>query len=166
MPCCCSDFLRCSPSAWAPRLCLARLSLRCMPALSCKQACYCGSVGCFIFMSARCSRSPAALRTGASAFTERHLRQSLEGALRVPFRIRGWCCAHRATLAFLKAALTGCPEGILSAEGCTSEEKLSWWTDGWILLPSRARSRLASTCSFFSATDRGIGPGCWRCTTL
>jgi hypothetical protein len=32
-----------------------------------QQPCYCGSAGCFIFMSARCSRSPAALRTGASA---------------------------------------------------------------------------------------------------
>src|SRR5262249_35897027 len=32
--------------------------------------------GCFIFMSARCSRSPAALRTGASASTEPHSRQS------------------------------------------------------------------------------------------
>src|SRR5215467_1426735 len=154
MPCCYSDFLRSSPSAWAPRSCLARLSLRGMPALSWKQECYSGPVGCFIFTLARCSRSPAALRTGASAFTERHLRQSLEGALRVPFRIRGWCCAHRATLAFLIAALTGCPEGILSVEVCTSEEKLSWWTDGWILLPSRARSRLASNGTFFSATDR------------
>src|SRR6476619_3076429 len=86
MPCLCSDFLRWSPSAWAPRSCLAQLSLRCMPALSRKQVCYYGPVGCFIFMSARCSRSPAALRTGASASTEQHLRQSLDGALPVPFR--------------------------------------------------------------------------------
>src|SRR5215471_6412955 len=47
-----------------------------MPSLSCKQACHCRPVGCFIFMSARCSRSHAALRTGASASTERHSRQS------------------------------------------------------------------------------------------
>jgi hypothetical protein len=42
----------------------------------------------------------------------------LDGALPVPFRIRGWRCAHSATLAFLIAALAGCAEGILSADVC------------------------------------------------
>src|SRR6266480_7309705 len=119
MPCLCLDFLRCFPSAWAPRSCLARLSSRCMPALSWKLVCSYGPVGCFIFMSAQCLRSPAALRTGASGSTERHLRQSLDGVLPVPFRIRGWRCAHRATLAFLMEAFAGCPEGILGADVCT-----------------------------------------------
>src|SRR3954471_20540881 len=54
----------------------ARLSLRPMPSLSCKQVFHCRAVGCFIFMSARCSWSHAAVRTGARAFTERHSRQS------------------------------------------------------------------------------------------
>src|SRR6476660_7748692 len=47
-----------------------------MPSLSCKQVYHCRAVGCFIFMSARCSWSHAAVPTGARAFTERHSRQS------------------------------------------------------------------------------------------